>query len=68
MAEWFAPGLATAPLLTGGRSRPINAENPDGQRIRCLAATDHVPSHSPASREGLATGEGPIAGGSMSTP
>jgi hypothetical protein len=32
MTDWFAPGLAIAPLLRGGRSRAISAENPDGRK------------------------------------
>jgi hypothetical protein len=30
MSDWMTPGLAAAPLLGGGRSRSISAENPDG--------------------------------------
>jgi hypothetical protein len=32
MADWFSDGLASAPLLGVGRSRSINAENPDGRK------------------------------------
>jgi hypothetical protein len=39
MTDWFAPGLATVPLLTAGRSRAITAENPRGEKGAGGAAT-----------------------------
>ena len=32
MVDWIAPGLASAPLLRGGRTHSITAENPDGRK------------------------------------